>query len=424
MDRGVRRRRVLKLGAAPLTPGGSSRSRLATRTTGVRVQAIRHRIDVGTLEPQPAAAIAATEVARVTLRAHDLLALDDFAALPATGRFVLRDGFVTVGGGSSTRAAIRISTSRAPLGRTLRRCAARSRTAEREARLGHAGAVIWFTGLSAAGKSTLAMGLERGALRSRLRRVRPRRRQHPPRAQRQPPLFAGGPAGEHPAHRRGRGALRRRGVHLHRGLHLAVPRRPAARARGRARRAFLRSLRARRPGRVRARAIRRACTWKARHGELKDFTGSTARYEEPEAPRSWWSIPTPARRDVVHRGAVRLRRDAAVAPSGARPASAVRVSAGRGPTPCVAAAGSSGAPSARRGTCAPAGPQGSIGSRSPASSGGCSHCCHASFDIVLVDALAELAGIRRKSRPSASRPSLMQWIMLPSRKSFQVRRSS
>lgn len=32
--------------------------------------------------------------------------------------------------------------------------------AVRQQRFGHAGAVIWLTGLSAAGKSTLAMGLE------------------------------------------------------------------------------------------------------------------------------------------------------------------------------------------------------------------------------------------------------------------------
>src|SRR5262249_31419329 len=72
---------VFWLGATPLAPGRELTLQLATRTVGVRTQAIRHRIDVATLEPKPATAIAATEVARVTLRAHDLLALDDFAAV-------------------------------------------------------------------------------------------------------------------------------------------------------------------------------------------------------------------------------------------------------------------------------------------------------------------------------------------------------
>jgi bifunctional enzyme CysN/CysC len=152
---------VFWLGATPLAPGRELTLQLATRTTPVRVQAIRHRIDVATLEPQPAATIASGEVARITLRGHDLVALDDFTALPATGRFVLRDGFVTVGGGI-------VDASGYPDQHVARATAANLTPmrhevtdAERATRLGHAGAVVWFTGLSGAGKSTLAMGLER-----------------------------------------------------------------------------------------------------------------------------------------------------------------------------------------------------------------------------------------------------------------------
>ena len=54
---------------------------------------------VATLAPELASTIAAGEIASVTLRAHELIAVDDFAAMPATGRFVLRHAFVTVGGG-------------------------------------------------------------------------------------------------------------------------------------------------------------------------------------------------------------------------------------------------------------------------------------------------------------------------------------
>jgi bifunctional enzyme CysN/CysC len=272
---------VFWLGAAPLTPGRELTLRLATRTTGVRVQAIRHRIDVGTLEPQPAAAIAATEVARVTLRAHDLIALDDFAA-PATGRFVLRDGFVTVGG-DRRRERLSGSARRARRGATLRRCATRVTNAEREARLGHAGAVIWFTGLSAAGKSTLAMGLERR-------------------------LFEAGYA-----------AYVLDGDNIRRGLNANLRFSPEDRQENIRRigevaalfadagficiAAFIspyrddrqRAREAARGGRffeVYVRADLAACEardpkglyWKARHGELKDFTGIDSPYEEPEAP--------------------------------------------------------------------------------------------------------------------------------------------
>jgi len=152
---------VFWLAATPLTPGRELTLQLATRAVGVRVQAIRHRVDVATLELQPATAIVATEVARVTLRAHELLALDDFSALPATGRFVLRDGFVTVGGGI-------VDASGYPDQHVARAAAAnltpmrhQVTDVERAARMGHAGAVVWLTGLSGAGKSTLAMALER-----------------------------------------------------------------------------------------------------------------------------------------------------------------------------------------------------------------------------------------------------------------------
>jgi len=47
---------------------------------------------------------------------------------------------------------------------------------ERKARYGHEGAVIWLTGLSAAGKSALAMALEQ-ALCARLRLLCAGRRQ-------------------------------------------------------------------------------------------------------------------------------------------------------------------------------------------------------------------------------------------------------
>jgi bifunctional enzyme CysN/CysC len=152
---------VFWLAATPLTPGRELTLQLATRSVGVRVQAIRHRVDVATLELEPATAIAATEVARVTLRAHELVALDDFSALPATGRFVLRDGFVTVGGGI-------VDASGYPDQHVARAAAAnltpmrhQVTDAERAERMGHGGAVVWLTGLSGAGKSTLAMALER-----------------------------------------------------------------------------------------------------------------------------------------------------------------------------------------------------------------------------------------------------------------------
>src|SRR5262249_43308324 len=129
------------LGTTPLVPGRELTLQLATRTAGIRVQAIRHRTDVASPLPQPAPALPAGEVARVTLRAYELLALDDFAALAATGRFVLRDGFVTVGGGIVDASGYPDQHVARAAALNLTPMRHQVTTAEREARLGHAGAV-------------------------------------------------------------------------------------------------------------------------------------------------------------------------------------------------------------------------------------------------------------------------------------------
>ena len=274
---------VFWLAATPLTLGRELTLQLATRAVGVRAQAIRHRVDVATLELQPATAIAATEVARVTLRAHELVALDDFSALPATGRFVLRDGFVTVGGGI-------VDASGYPDQHVARAAAAnltpmrhQVTDVERAARMGHAGAVVWLTGLSGAGKSTLAMALERR-------------------------LFDAGYA-----------AYVLDGDNVRRGLNANLGFSPEDRQENIRRigevaalfadagficiTAFIspyrddrqRAREATRGGQfleVHVRADLAVCEardpkglyWKARHGEIKGFTGIDSPYEEPDAP--------------------------------------------------------------------------------------------------------------------------------------------
>ncbi|HEY7943877.1 MAG TPA: adenylyl-sulfate kinase [Casimicrobiaceae bacterium] len=152
---------IFWLAAAPLVPGRELTMQLGPRSATVRVQAIRHRIDVATLAPELATAIAAGEIANVTLRAHELIALDDFAAMPATGRFVLRDGYVTVGGGIADASGYPDHRAMPEGSRNLTPMRHQVTEAERASRFGHAGAVVWLTGLSAAGKSTLAMALER-----------------------------------------------------------------------------------------------------------------------------------------------------------------------------------------------------------------------------------------------------------------------
>ena len=97
-------------------------------------------------------------------------------------------------------------------------------------------------------------------------------------------LLAARPRGEHPAHRRSRRALRRRRRGLHHRVHLALSRGPGAGARGGWRPALLRGVRAAPRLATCERRDPKGHYRKARAGELKDFTGVGAPYEEPEHP--------------------------------------------------------------------------------------------------------------------------------------------
>ncbi len=191
------------------------------------MQAIRHRIDVATLAPELASTIAAGEIASVTLRAHELIAVDDFAAMPATGRFVLRDAYVTVGGGiidasgypdhrAMPERARNLTPMRHQVTETERASALRAR---RSGRLAHR--------LVGGGQVDAGDGAGATPVRWRLRDVRARRRQRAARLERQPGFLARGSAGKHPSRRRGSGAVRRSRIRLHHRVHLTLSRRPA-----------------------------------------------------------------------------------------------------------------------------------------------------------------------------------------------------
>jgi bifunctional enzyme CysN/CysC len=157
----VFRARVFWLGRAPLEPGNRYTLKLGTSETDVTVQSIESVIDTGDLSARPADALERNGVAEVVLRARGLLALDEHRANPLTGRFVLVEDHVPVGGGivsmegypDQRELITRRATNITMVGHGVAREA-------RHVRNGHKGGVLWFTGLSGAGKSTLALALE------------------------------------------------------------------------------------------------------------------------------------------------------------------------------------------------------------------------------------------------------------------------
>ena len=154
------------LGATPLSPGLQLRLGLATTEAPVTVERVERVIDTDTLAPAPTEIVQRDQVAEVVLRSRALLALDEHARLPRTGRFVLRANGETVAGGLASlrdhpnqRGAVGLKPENlTPVDHQVTR-------ASRAERFGHRGGILWFTGLSGAGKSTLAMALEQHLFR-------------------------------------------------------------------------------------------------------------------------------------------------------------------------------------------------------------------------------------------------------------------
>ena len=162
MESNVFRARVFWLGRAPLETGRQYLMKLGTTEARVTVEAIERVIDTDDLSSRPADRIPRNGAGEVVLRARRLLAVDEYEDNPATGRFVLVEDHLPVGGGiismegypDQRRLVTVKSTNIHAVGHAVTREA-------RQARNGHKGGVLWFTGLSGSGKSTLALALER-----------------------------------------------------------------------------------------------------------------------------------------------------------------------------------------------------------------------------------------------------------------------
>ncbi len=162
MESNVFRARIFWLGHRPLELGRQYLMKLNTTETPVTVEAIERVIDTDDLSSRPADQILRNGAGEVVLRARRLLAVDEYEGNPATGRFVLLEDYLPVGGGiismegyPDQRQLVTVkSTNIHAVGHAVTREA-------RQARNGHRGGVLWFTGLSGAGKSTLALALER-----------------------------------------------------------------------------------------------------------------------------------------------------------------------------------------------------------------------------------------------------------------------
>ena len=158
--------RLFWLGRQPFKKGRPYKIKLATQEVECQIDNIDRVIDASTLDtisrPSGEAFIGRHEVGELTLRTKRPIAFDPHNEIVPTGRFVIVDGLEVSGGGIivNDNYPHRSSDSQHK-SRNIYWSHGKVTSQQRALRNGHAGRVIWLTGLSGAGKSTVATELER-----------------------------------------------------------------------------------------------------------------------------------------------------------------------------------------------------------------------------------------------------------------------
>lgn len=146
----------------PLAIGQAVTIKLATQKTTGRITQIERVLDASTLaEREGADAVLSGDVAEVVLETDTRIAFDGHDRIPTLGRFVLVQN-KTVGGGGIVLGAAPVAHA-TPTSRNIVWSDAQVSVHERAERSGHRGAIVWMTGLSGAGKSTIVEAVNRQA---------------------------------------------------------------------------------------------------------------------------------------------------------------------------------------------------------------------------------------------------------------------
>jgi bifunctional enzyme CysN/CysC len=145
----------------PLRVGHLYSLRLATQDVKCEIVSIERVMDSSTLETKSDGReqLERNEIGRLTIQTRGPLVIDNHDRIPNLGRFVIIDDGQICGGGTIFGGVYtdRTVTKSKNIFWTEGKITARARAI----RTGHQGAVIWLTGLSGAGKSTIAQSLER-----------------------------------------------------------------------------------------------------------------------------------------------------------------------------------------------------------------------------------------------------------------------
>ena len=154
----------------PLTVGKQYWCKHTSRKTACEVSALRFAIDVNTQRETAAAALKLNDLGVCRVAFHDPLVVDDFAQNRATGSFILVDRVTheTVAAGMIHRSATTGAADHwddEPPSRRLERATSLVNAEQRVAHFGHRPCTVLITGLSGAGKTSVALALEQQLFR-------------------------------------------------------------------------------------------------------------------------------------------------------------------------------------------------------------------------------------------------------------------
>ena len=155
------RARLFWLGDKPLTQGKRYLMKLGTSEHPVEVVEIEQVVDTSNLDRAKASNVEKGAVAEIVLKVRGIAALDAFEDNAKTGRFVLLENFKIIGGGIIDLKGVPNHRPDKKIKSTnITMVESKISPQARQLTNGHKGGVLWFTGLSGSGKSTLANELQ------------------------------------------------------------------------------------------------------------------------------------------------------------------------------------------------------------------------------------------------------------------------
>ncbi|WP_165866096.1 adenylyl-sulfate kinase [Lucifera butyrica] len=154
--------RVVWLGRQPLVPGQRYKLKVGFQETAAWMESLNRVIDTGSLREVPPECVPAGFIAEGLIMTDQPVIFDVFDENPAMGRFVLVDGYQITGGGVITMPAEKYQTGDfwQERSKLLYPTQGPVTKEDRRGRNQHHSLVLWLTGLSGAGKSTIAHNLE------------------------------------------------------------------------------------------------------------------------------------------------------------------------------------------------------------------------------------------------------------------------